>query len=116
MTSPEDQKRLREVSQRAEQDGVTPNLFIQREIRGAIQRKNPFINSGDSFVVLGFDGFDGSIFPTGSFKDVGEALKHAQTKRGEEHLYSSDPESDIATRFLTYTIDGILVNPSDLEK
>lgn len=116
MKSPEDGRRLEEVRLKAEKDGFTPDVFIQREIRGAIQRQNPFIKAGDPFVVLGFDGFDGSIFPVGSFQTPEEALKYANEKRSEEHLYSSDPESDIATRFQTYTATGILVNPPDNQK
>jgi hypothetical protein len=111
MTTPEDHRRLEDVRREAEEDGLKPNEFIQREIRGAIQRQNPFIKAGDPFVVLGFDGFDRSIFPVGSFQTPEKALKYAEEKRSEEHLYSSDPEYDIASRFQTYTTDGILVRP-----
>lgn len=113
MNSPEDHKRLEEIQCQAIVDGITPNEFIAREIRGAIQRQNSFIKGGDSFIVLGFDGFDSSIFPVGSFQTSEEALEYAEKKRGEEYLYSSDPESDIATRFQTYTKNGIIVRPPD---
>lgn len=114
MSSPEDYRRLGEIQNQANVDGITPNEFIAREIRGAKQRKNPFVNEEDPFIVLGFDGFDSSIFPVGSFQTAEEALEYATKKSNEEHLFSSDPESDIETKFQTYTIDGILVRPPEI--
>lgn len=113
MTSPEDHRRLENIRANAENDGLTPDELIAREIRGAIARGNPFFRPSDEFFVLGFDGFDGSIFPVGSFPAPEEALDYEQLKRDEEHLYSSDTESDISSRFQTYTKDGIIVRPPE---
>ena len=74
MSGPEELKRLTKITETAFRDGIQPNEYIRREIRAAIQRGNPFINPQNPFIVLGVDGFDGSIFPVGSFHTQEEAL------------------------------------------
>lgn len=99
--------RLASVVVDGQEDGINPGEYIRRVIQSAIQRKNPFINDKDPFVVLGNDGFDRSWFPTGSFKTKEEALLHVKQKRDEEHAYSDGDET--STTFHAFTRDGVPV-------
>ncbi len=97
-----------------QKDGVTPSQHIRQIIQSAIQLNNPFIRENDPFVVLGNDGFDGSWFPTGSFKTGKDALLHLEQKRNEEFIYSEGDE--ISTTFHAFTRDGIPVGNFEEEK
>jgi len=65
---------------------------------------NPFVSLGDKFVVLGFDGFNRTIFPCGSFNSADEARSFAISKTQEEPQYSDDQV--LSTTFYAFTIEG----------
>lgn len=112
-------RRMVDISQCAEQDGIKPDEYVRRKIQRAIGYHNPLINPEDTFVVLGIDGMENSMFPCKSFTDVDEARSLAKKKIEEEHLYSDG--DDVSTTFHIFTMEGVHVpleytpeNPSQI--
>lgn len=105
MGSHESINRLVDITNRAEQDGIEPNELIRGIYRNAISVHNPLINPDHSYIVLGIDGVDGSIFPSQSVQTADEAIKVAKAKTAEEPLFSSGAE--VSTTFYVFTKDGI---------
>lgn len=97
----EEDKRLADIAINGD---IKPDELIKRTLEEAIVVGNPFINPSDNFVVVGIDGFDGSVFPCGSFLTPEDAHKLRKKRAGEESLYSSDEE--VSTTFHVFTMDG----------
>lgn len=106
-------RRIIGITNKADQDAITPEELVRRRIREAIGYHSSQINPDDKFVLFGIDGMDYSMFPCGSFNDKDEAKKAAQDKIDEEHLFS-DSDS-ISSTFNVYTMEGIHVPLKDEE-
>ncbi len=104
MSTQENLSRLGEVYHRAAAHGIDGAEHIRRIIQGAVRVGNPFVHPDDHFIVLGVDGFDGSIFPCGSFNTPEEAETAARKKIEEEPLFSDSEE--ISTSFHVFSKDG----------
>jgi hypothetical protein len=126
MTQPSEvDRRMTFLVARANADGVKPNEYVRRAIQSAVQRGNIFIQEGDGFIVMGYDGFDHGFFPCGSAGTAERAREIAQAKIDEEHLYSEDDGIDertgvervssIATTFHIFTSEGFPVPLTDSE-
>ncbi|OGH16752.1 MAG: hypothetical protein A3C30_00215 [Candidatus Levybacteria bacterium RIFCSPHIGHO2_02_FULL_40_18] len=111
MSTQENIRRLSKISSRAESEGVGGAEYVRRIIRKTVLAGNPFVNPGDDFIVLGVDGFDGSIFPCGSFNTLEDAELLVRTKTGEEHLFSDS--EDISTTFHVFSKDGFHIPPEE---
>lgn len=107
MENKEIPSRFVHITSLAKQDGIAPEEYVKRIFQEAIGNRNPFINSNSKFVVLGIDGFNGDIFPSGSFDTKDEGFSCVTQKESEEHLYSDGDE--ISTTFHVFTIEGIHV-------
>lgn len=105
--SSESLSRMVNISFRTEEAGIGPNEFIKQKIINASSLHNPLLNPDDTYVVMGIDGFDFSIFPCMSFNNPEDARNHAIKMTSNEYLYSDDPE--ISTTFHVFTTDGIHV-------
>lgn len=108
----EEVDRLLHISTQALRDGITPNERVRRRIQEAIGYGNPLIDPGHSFVVMGMDGMDRSMFPCGSTIGIEEARELARLKIKEEPQYSFSSDGDdigVGSTFYVYTMDGIPV-------
>ncbi|MDP2637994.1 MAG: hypothetical protein Q8P26_02955 [Candidatus Levybacteria bacterium] len=99
----EHRNRLLHVTMQAGTDGLNPEEYMKRVIRGATY-PNSSIKDGDPFVVLGHDGFNRTWFPVSSFKTREEALLHLQKAQDGEHLYSDG--GGASSTFFAFTRDG----------
>ncbi len=104
MVNKEIPSRFIQITNLAKQDGIEPEEYVGRIFKESIRNKNPFINPDSKFVVLGIDGFDSDIFPSGSFDTEDEAFSCVAQKESWEHLYSDGDE--ISTTFHVFTIEG----------
>lgn len=111
MSKQESTKRMVDIVGQAKQDGVEPSEYVRRTIQEAIGYGSPFIKPGHQFIIMGVDGFDGSMFPCGSSDNMNDAWVIVREKIAEEPLYSHD--DDLSATFHIFTDRGVHIPLED---